>query len=63
MLSEREKLGKVLKEELDQLTEPWGVGVIAVEIKSVDLPETMKRAMAKQAEAERSLPTTKDTKE
>jgi len=53
MLSERDKLGKVLKEELDKLTEPWGVGVIAVEIKSVDLPETMKRAMAKQAEAER----------
>lgn len=53
MLSERDKLGKVLKEELDKLTEPWGVRVIAVEIKSVDLPETMKRAMAKQAEAER----------
>lgn len=53
MLSERDKLGKVLKDELDKLTEPWGVGVIAVEIKSVDLPETMKRAMAKQAEAER----------
>lgn len=53
MLSERDKLGKVLKEELDKLTEPWGISVIAVEIKSVDLPETMKRAMAKQAEAER----------
>jgi regulator of protease activity HflC (stomatin/prohibitin superfamily) len=53
MLSEREKLGGVLKEELDKLTEPWGVGVIAVEIKSLDLPEAMKRAMAKQAEAER----------
>lgn len=53
MLSEREKLGSMLKEELDKLTEPWGVGVIAVEIKSLDLPEAMKRAMAKQAEAER----------
>jgi len=53
MLSQREKLGKVLKDELDLLTEPWGVRVIAVEIKSLDLPETMKRAMAKQAEAER----------
>ena len=53
MLSEREKLGGILKEELDKLTEPWGVAVIAVEIKSLDLPEAMKRAMAKQAEAER----------
>lgn len=53
MLSEREKLGVIMKEELDKLTEPWGVGVIAVEIKSLDLPEAMKRAMAKQAEAER----------
>jgi len=53
MLSEREKLSKVLKEELDKSTESWGVRVVTVEIKSVDLPEGMKRAMAKQAEAER----------
>ncbi len=53
MLSERDKLSKVLKEELDKSTESWGVRVITVEIKSVDLPEGMKRAMAKQAEAER----------
>ncbi len=53
MLSERDKLSKVLKEELDKSTETWGIQVKAVEIKSVDLPEGMKRAMAKQAEAER----------
>lgn len=53
MLSEREKLSKVLKDELDRSTESWGVKVVTVEIKSVDLPEGMKRAMAKQAEAER----------
>jgi len=53
MLSEREKLSKVLKDELDKSTEPWGVRVVTVELKSVDLPEGMKRAMAKQAEAER----------
>ena len=53
MLAGREKISSVLKEELDKATEPWGVRVIAVEIKSIDLPETMKRAMAKQAEAER----------
>lgn len=53
MLSEREKLRQVLKEELDSSTEPWGIKVTSVEIKSVDLPEGMKRAMAKQAEAER----------
>jgi len=53
MLSEREKLSKVLKDELDKSTEPWGVRVVTVEIKSVDLPEGMRRAMAKQAEAER----------
>ncbi len=53
MLSERDKISKVLQEELDKSTETWGVRVVLVEIKSVDLPEGMKRAMAKQAEAER----------
>ena len=53
MLSERDKIGKVLKDELDKSTETWGVRVVSVELKSVDLPEGMKRAMAKQAEAER----------
>lgn len=53
MLSEREKLSRVLKDELDKSTESWGVRVVSVELKSVDLPEGMKRAMAKQAEAER----------
>lgn len=53
MLSERDKISKVLKDELDKSTETWGVRVVLVEIKSVDLPEGMKRAMAKQAEAER----------
>jgi regulator of protease activity HflC (stomatin/prohibitin superfamily) len=53
MLSQREKLNEVLKIDLDKATDPWGVRVSGVEIKAVDLPEDMKRAMAKQAEAER----------
>jgi len=53
MLSQREKLNEVLKLDLDKATDPWGVRVTGVEIKAVDLPEDMKRAMAKQAEAER----------
>lgn len=53
ILAEREKLNKKLQEIIDRQTDPWGVKVIAVEIKHVDLPEEMRRAMAKQAEAER----------
>jgi len=53
MLSQREKLNEKLKVDLDIATDPWGVRVTGVEIKAVDLPEDMKRAMAKQAEAER----------
>ncbi|HHL39465.1 MAG TPA: slipin family protein [Deltaproteobacteria bacterium] len=53
LLAEREKLNKKLQEILDRQTDPWGVKVTVVEIKAIDLPEEMKRAMAKQAEAER----------
>ena len=53
LLSEREKLNQRLQEILDQHTDPWGIKVSLVEIKGVDLPEIMQRAMAKEAEAER----------
>jgi regulator of protease activity HflC (stomatin/prohibitin superfamily) len=53
VLSERENLNKKIQEILDLHTEPWGVKVSAVEIKQVDLPKEMQRAMAQQAEAER----------
>jgi regulator of protease activity HflC (stomatin/prohibitin superfamily) len=53
VLSEREVLNKKIQEILDLHTEPWGVKVTAVEIKQVDLPKEMQRAMAQQAEAER----------
>ncbi|HQR44747.1 MAG TPA: slipin family protein [Thermoanaerobaculia bacterium] len=53
LLSEREKLNLSLQEILDRHTEPWGVKVTIVEVKQVDLPIEMQRAMAKQAEAER----------
>lgn len=53
LLSEREKINKRLQEILDRQTDPWGVKVTMVEIKGIDLPDEMKRAMAKQAEAER----------
>jgi regulator of protease activity HflC (stomatin/prohibitin superfamily) len=53
LLSEREKLNLKLQELIDKQTEPWGVKVTAVELKKVDLPEELRRAMAKQAEAER----------
>jgi regulator of protease activity HflC (stomatin/prohibitin superfamily) len=53
LLSEREKLNSRLQETLDEQTEPWGVKVQAVEVKHVDLPEQMIRAIARQAEAER----------
>ena len=53
LLSDREKLNVQLQDILDKHTDPWGVKVTAVEVKYVDLPENMQRAMAKQAEAER----------
>ncbi len=53
LLSEREKLNEKLQEIIDEHTDPWGVKVSMVEIKYVDLPQEMQRAMAKQAEAER----------
>jgi regulator of protease activity HflC (stomatin/prohibitin superfamily) len=53
LLSEREKLNLKLQEILDKHTDPWGIKVQLVEIKHVDLPETMVRAIARQAEAER----------
>ena len=53
LLSEREKLNLKLQEILDHQTDPWGIKVANVEIKHIDLPDEMKRAMAKQAEAER----------
>ena len=53
LLADRERLNQQLQAELDHGTDPWGVKVRAVEIKHIDLPEDMRRAMAKQAEAER----------
>ncbi len=53
LLSNREKINQKLQKILDERTDPWGVKVNAVEVKDVDLPEGMRRAMAKQAEAER----------
>lgn len=53
LLAAREKLNKQLQEILDKQTDPWGIKVSLVELKAIDLPDEMKRAMAKQAEAER----------
>ncbi|HEY3451960.1 MAG TPA: slipin family protein [Myxococcales bacterium] len=53
LLSQREKINKHLQEVLDMHTEPWGIKIANVEVKDVDLPQEMRRAMAKQAEAER----------
>ncbi len=53
LLAEREKLNSRIQTILDMDTEPWGVKVSKVEVKEIDLPDEMKRAMAKQAEAER----------
>ena len=53
LLSERERLNQDLQRLLDQQTDPWGIKIAAVEVKHVDLPENMQRAMARQAEAER----------
>jgi regulator of protease activity HflC (stomatin/prohibitin superfamily) len=53
LLAQREAINQKLQEIIDRQTEPWGVKVTAVEVKDVALPDSMKRAMAKQAEAER----------
>jgi len=53
LLSQREKLNMKLQEDLDRDTDPWGIKVSKVEVKHVDLPAEMQRAMARQAEAER----------
>ena len=53
LLAERERLNEELQRIIDEQTEPWGVKVTAVEIKDVEIPEAMQRAMARQAEAER----------
>ena len=53
LLAERERINQKLQEIIDLQTEPWGVKVRAVEVKQIDLPQEMQRAMAKQAEAER----------
>lgn len=54
LLSERERLNKRLQTIVDEATDPWGIKVSAVEIKDVELPQEMRRAMASQAEAERN---------
>jgi regulator of protease activity HflC (stomatin/prohibitin superfamily) len=53
LLSERDRLNQQLQTILDKQTDPWGIKVSAVEVKHVDLPQDMQRAMARQAEAER----------
>ena len=53
LLAERDKINRRLQEMIDKTTDPWGIKVSAVEVKHVDLPETMQRAMARQAESER----------
>ena len=53
LLAEREEINRKLQEIIDLQTEPWGVKVRSVEVKQIDLPQEMQRAMAKQAEAER----------
>jgi regulator of protease activity HflC (stomatin/prohibitin superfamily) len=53
LLAERESINRQLQEIIDEQTEPWGIKVRAVEVKQIDLPPDMQRAMARQAEAER----------
>jgi regulator of protease activity HflC (stomatin/prohibitin superfamily) len=53
LLAERDRINQNLQKIIDEQTEPWGIKVSTVEIKDVELPQTMQRAMAKQAEAER----------
>jgi regulator of protease activity HflC (stomatin/prohibitin superfamily) len=53
LLAERERLNEDLQRIIDEQTEPWGIKISVVEIKDVEIPESMQRAMARQAEAER----------
>ena len=53
LLAEREKINEHIQEILDAQTDPWGIKVVTVEVKHIDLPQEMQRAMARQAEAER----------
>ena len=53
LLSDRDKLNAILQEIIDERTTPWGIKVARVEVKDVEIPESMQRAMARQAEAER----------
>src|SRR5215467_2723041 len=53
LLSERERINSILQEIIDEATGPWGIKVSIVEVKDVEIPSTMQRAMARQAEAER----------
>jgi regulator of protease activity HflC (stomatin/prohibitin superfamily) len=53
LLSEREKINSILQEIIDEQTAPWGIKVSIVEVKDVEIPQGMQRAMARQAEAER----------
>jgi regulator of protease activity HflC (stomatin/prohibitin superfamily) len=53
MLSQREKVNQTLQKIIDEQTEPWGIKVSTVEVKDIELPDSMQRAMARQAEAER----------
>ena len=53
LLAHRDRINQQLQIQIDQLTESWGIKVVSVEVKDVDLPDTMRRAMARQAEAER----------
>ena len=53
LLSEREKINAILQEIIDEATAPWGIKVSIVEVKDVEIPQGMQRAMARQAEAER----------
>jgi len=53
ILAERDKINKNIQDIIDRQTDPWGVKVVSVEVRDVILPESMKRAMARQAESER----------
>ena len=53
LLAERDKINQQLQEIIDEQTAPWGIKVVTVEVKDVEIPQTMQRAMARQAEAER----------
>src|SRR3982751_899910 len=53
LLSERDKINSILQEIIDEATSPWGIKVSIVEVKDVEIPQGMQRAMARQAEAER----------